>query len=108
MEPRIVMAPLGEQALVASPPEVPSSQGSTTATTTINRIREPTSCTFAVLISRQNTMIEVATGVAYPPGGLHHNNKIPPDYTRVEVHTVKPEFIQWRIYYATLEGLVLL
>ena len=34
--------------------------------------------------------------------------KIPLDYTRVEVHTVKPEFIQWRIDYATLEGLVLL
>ena len=47
-------------------------------------------------------------GVAHPPGGLHHNNKIPPDYTKVEVHTVKPEFMQWRIDYATLEGLVLL
>ena len=53
-------------------------------------------------------MMEVATGVAHPPGGLHHNNKIPPDYTRVEVHTVKPEFMQWRIDYATPEGLVLL
>ena len=42
-------------------------------------------------------MMEVATGVAHPPSGLHHNNKIPPDYTRVEVHTVKPEFMQWRI-----------
>ena len=52
--------------------------------------------------------MEVATGVAHPPGGLHHNNKIPPDYTRVEVHTVKPEFMQWRIDYATPEGLVLL
>ena len=30
------------------------------------------------------------------------------DYTRVEVHTVKPEFMQWRIDYATPEGLVLL
>ena len=46
--------------------------------------------------------------VAHPPGGLHHNNKIPPDYTRVEVHTVKPEFMQWRIDHATPEGLVLL
>ena len=46
--------------------------------------------------------------MAHPPGGLHHNNKIPPDYTRVEVHTVKPEFMQWRIDYATPEGLVLL
>ena len=32
------------------------------------------------------------------------SNKIPPDYTRVEVHTVKPEFMQWRIDYATPEG----
>ena len=47
-------------------------------------------------------------GVAHPPDGLHHNNKIPLDYTRVEVHTVKPEFMQWRIDYATPEGLVLL
>ena len=52
--------------------------------------------------------MEVTTGVAHPPGGLHHNNKIPPDYTRVKVHTVKPEFMQWRIDYATPEGLVLL
>ena len=51
--------------------------------------------------------MEVATGEAHPPGGLHHNNKIPPDYTRVEVHTVKPEFMQWTIDYATPEGLVL-
>ena len=52
--------------------------------------------------------MEVATGVAHPSGGLHHNNKILPDYTRVEVHTVKPKFMQWRIDYATPEGLVLL
>ena len=52
--------------------------------------------------------MEVATGVAHPPGGLHHNNKIPPDYTRVEVHTVKPEFMQWRKDYTTPEVLVLL
>ena len=52
--------------------------------------------------------MEVVTGVTHPPGGLHHNNKIPPNYTRVEVHTVKPEFMQWRIDYATPEGLVLL
>ena len=52
--------------------------------------------------------MDVATGVAHPPGDLHHNNKISPDYTRVEVHTVKPEFMQWRIDYATPEGLVLL
>ena len=47
-------------------------------------------------------------GVAHPPGGLHHNNKILPGYTRVEVHKVKPEFMQWMIDYATPEGLVLL
>ena len=52
--------------------------------------------------------MEVATGVAHPSGGLHHNNKIPPDYTRVEVHTMKPEFMQWRIDYATSKRLVLL
>ena len=34
--------------------------------------------------------------------------KTPPDYTRVKVHTVKPEFMQWRIDYATPKGLVLL
>ena len=55
-----------------------------------------------------NTVMEVATGVAHPPGGLHHNNKILLDYTRVKVHTVKPEFMQWRIDYATPEGMVLL
>ena len=94
--------------MVGSPPKVPSSQGSTAATTPVDRIREPTSCTLVFLSSRQNTMMEVATGVAHPPGGLHHNNKIPPDYTRVEVHIVKPEFMQWRIDYATPEGLVFL
>ena len=102
------MTPLGELALVGSPPKVPSSQGSTTATTPVDRIWEPTSCTLVFLSGRQNTVMEVATGVVHPPGGLHHNNKIPLDYTRVEVHTVKPEFMQWRIDYATLEGLVLL
>ena len=108
MEPRILVTPPGELALVGSPSKVPSSQGSTTATTLVDRIREPTSCTLVFLSDRQNTVMEVATGVAHPPDGLHHNNKIPPDYTRVEVYTVKPEFMQWRIDYATPEGLVLL
>ena len=107
-EPWILVTPPGELALVGNPMKVPSSQGSTTATTLVDRIQEPTSCTLVFLSSRQNTLMEVATGVAHPPGGLHHNNKIPPDYTRVEVHTVKPEFMQWRIDYATPEGLVLL
>ena len=83
-------------------------QGSTAATTPVDRIREPTSYTLVFLSGRQNFVMEVATGVAHPPSGLHHNNKIPPDYTRVEVHTVKPEFMQWRTDYATPEGLVLL
>ena len=103
-EPRILMTPPGELALVGSPPKVPSSQGSTAATTPVDRIRELTSCTLVFLSGRQNIVMEVTTGVAHPPGGLHHNNKIPPDYTRVEVHTVKPEFIQWRIDYATPRG----
>ena len=95
------MVPLGQLAIVGSPPEVPSSQGSTIAITPVNRIWEPTTCTLVVLIGRQNTMMEVAMGVAHPPSGQHHNNRIPPDYTRVEVHTVKPEFMQWRIDHPT-------
>jgi hypothetical protein len=63
-EPRIVVASLGQLAIVGSPLEVPSSQGSTTAITPVDRIREPTSCTLVVLIGRQNIMMEVATGVA--------------------------------------------
>ena len=65
-------------------------QGSTVATTPVDHIREPTSCTLVFLNGRQNTVMEVAMAE-------HHNNKILPDYTRVEVHTVKPEFMQWRI-----------
>ena len=49
MEPWILVTPPGELALVDSPPNVPSSQGSTTATTSIDRIREPTSCTLVFL-----------------------------------------------------------
>ena len=37
-EPRTLMAPLGELALVSSPLEVSSSQGSTAAPTPVNRI----------------------------------------------------------------------
>ena len=99
IEPRTVMEPPRDLAVVGSPLEVPNSQGSTVATTPIDRIWEPTTCTLQVLIGRQNTMMEVATGVAHPPGSLHHNNRIPPDYTMVEVHTVKPEFMQWHIDY---------
>jgi hypothetical protein len=40
-------------------------------------------------------MMEVAMGVAHPPGGLHHNNRNPLDDIRVKVDTVKPEFMQW-------------
>jgi hypothetical protein len=53
-------------------------------------------------------MIEVAKGVAHPPGGSWHNNAIPQDYTRVEVHTVKPKFMKWKIEHPTPEGLYLL
>jgi hypothetical protein len=103
-EPWTVMAPPGELALVGSPPEVPSSQGSTAATTPVDRIQEPTTCTLVVIIGWQNTLMEVATGVAHPPGGQHHNNRIPPDYTRVEVHTVKPKFMQWHKDHPTPNG----
>jgi hypothetical protein len=53
-------------------------------------------------------MMEVAKGVAHPPSGLHHNNKISPDYIRVEVHSMKPEFMQWKIDHPTPERLTLL
>ena len=92
-EPRILVTLPGELALVGNPPKVPSSQGSSAATTPIDRIREPTSCTLVFLSGRQNIVMEVAMGVAHPPGGLHHNNKIPSNYTRVEVYTVKLEFM---------------
>jgi hypothetical protein len=46
--------------------------------------------------------------VAHPPSGLHHNNKIPSDYTRVEVHSMKPKFLQGKIDHPTPEGLTLL
>lgn len=107
-EARTVMPPLGQLALVGSPPEVRSSQGSTAATTAVDRIREPTPCTLVVLMGRQSNMIEVATGEAHPPGGTYHTNRIPPDYTRVEIQTVKPEFSQWRIDFPTPEGLQIL
>jgi hypothetical protein len=107
-EPRTVISPPGELSLVGSPPDVPSSQGSTATTTPVDRTQEPTSCTLVVLIGRQNTMMEVAKGVAHPPSDLHHNNKIPPDYTRVKVHSMKLEFMQWKIDHPTPKGLMLL
>jgi hypothetical protein len=51
-------------------------------------------------------MIEVATGVTHPPSGSWPD--ILQDYTRVEVHTVKPKFMTWKIEHPTPEGLVLL
>ena len=51
-EPRILVMPPGELALVGSPPKVPSSQGSTAATTPVDLIREPTSCTLVFLSGR--------------------------------------------------------
>ena len=52
MEPRILVTPPGEVALVTSPPKVSSSQCSTTATTSVDLIREPTSCTLVFLSGR--------------------------------------------------------
>jgi len=51
-EPRTLMAPPGELALVGSPPEVPSSQGSTTTIIPVDHIWEPTSCTLVFLSGR--------------------------------------------------------
>ena len=48
-ESRTLMTPPEELALVGSPPKVSSSQGSTTATTPIDHIWEPTSCTLVFL-----------------------------------------------------------
>ena len=51
-EPHTLMTPLGQLALVGSPLKVPSSQGSTVATTPIDCIQEPTSCTLVFLSGR--------------------------------------------------------
>jgi hypothetical protein len=56
-------------------------------------------------MGRGDTFLEVATDVAHPPGGRWQNREIPQDYTRVEVHTVKPEFVTWNIDHPTPEGL---
>jgi hypothetical protein len=53
VEPRTLIGPLGELALVDNPLNVPSSQGSTAAITDVDHIWEPTSCTLVVLIGRQ-------------------------------------------------------
>jgi hypothetical protein len=104
-EPRTLMEPPGELALIGSPPDVPSSQGSNASATVVDHIRVPTSCILVLPMGRGDTFLEVATGVAHPPGGRWHNREIPKDYTRVEVHTVKPEFVTWKIDHPTPEGL---
>jgi hypothetical protein len=108
MEPQTLMGPPKELAVVGSPLDVPSSQGSNETGTPIDRIRAPTSCKLVVPMGRQNVIIEVATGVAHPLGGTWNNRDILQDYTRVEVHTVKPVFMTWKIEHPTPEGLVLL
>jgi hypothetical protein len=100
------MVPLGELVVIGNPPDVPSSQGSNATTTAVDRIREPTSCTLLVPMGRGDTMLEVATGVAHPPVDLCHHLELPRDYTRVEVHTVKPEYMRHKIDHPTPEGLV--
>ena len=52
IEPRTLMMPPGELTLVGSPLNVPSSQGSTAATTPVDRIQEPTSFTLVFLSGR--------------------------------------------------------
>jgi hypothetical protein len=48
MEPQTLMGLSGELGVVGSPPDVPSSQGSTTTRTAVDRIRAPTGCTLVV------------------------------------------------------------
>jgi hypothetical protein len=103
-----LMELMGELALVSSPMGVPSSQGSTAAITNVDRIWVPTSCTLLVPMGRGSkvVMVDVATGVAHPPGGEWHGHPISHDYTRVEVHTVKPDYMNWERDHETPEGLV--
>ena len=75
-ESRTLMELSGQLAIIGSPPDVPSSQGSTTTTTAVDRIREPTSCRLLVSFGRHQSMVEVATGVAHPPGGQWHSRPI--------------------------------
>jgi hypothetical protein len=105
IEPRTQMEPPRELALIGSPPDVPSSQGSNAISTLVDRIREPTPCTLLIPIDRGSTMVEVATGVTHPPGGICHHKEIPHDYSKVEVHTVKPEFVTHKIDHPTREGI---
>jgi hypothetical protein len=84
-----------------------SSQGSNTTSTSVDHIRQPTSCTLLIPIGRAQEMAEVATGVAHPPtpGAVWHSKPVPNDYTKVEVHTVNPDYAKHKIEYATSEGI---
>jgi hypothetical protein len=44
-------------------------------------------------------------GVAHPPGGIWQDKEVPHDYSKVEVHTVKPEFSTHKIEHPTSEGI---
>ena len=103
-EPRTQIQPVGELALVCSPSDVRSSQGSTTSIT-VDRLRELASCTLLVP-GRSSKVREEATGRAHPPRGVWHGNPISNDYTRVKVHTMNPNYISWEIEYPTPKGLV--
>jgi hypothetical protein len=108
-ESQTPMEPVGESALVPRPLGVTSSQASTAHDITdVDRIRVPTSCTLLVPMGRGTkvVMAQAAMGVAHPPGGVWHCRPIPEDFTRVEVHTVKPNFMTWEIEHPTPEGLV--
>jgi hypothetical protein len=50
-------------------------------------------------------MVEVATGVAYPLGGIWQDKEVLHDYSKVEVHTMKPEFSTHKIEHPTSEGI---
>lgn len=61
-KPQTLMGPPGELTIVASPLDVPSSQGSNATGTVVDRIWEPTSCILGVLIS----ILCAASGTVIP------------------------------------------
>ena len=52
-------------------------------------------------------MADVATGLAHPPipGDIWHHKSVPADYSKVEVHTVNPEYAKHKIEHPTSEGI---
>lgn len=106
-ERRSQMEPPRDLVLVGSPPNVQSSQGSNAASASVDHIRVPTRCILLIPIGRGQEMAEVATGLAHPPipGDIWHHKPVPADYSKVEVHTVNPEYAKHKIEHPTSEGI---